>query len=459
MIKIGIIGAGTYGCYIAKCVSDKFKCSEVHLFEVGDNKLKNETEIGFKSEVKGNNYAGLSKGRYFGLGGTSNKWGGQILTFSDVDFLTPNTFLTEIINLNIKYKRKVYDRLKIPLSEEDQDLKNGLSIKNGIWLSVLRRNLFKLLRVKKIRSVRLRSNTRVIKIERNTRTKKFSCIHFFENTQLKSEEFDFIFLASGAFESARILLSSGLIESSVVYFSDHISKEYCKVKGSTKIGKTDFIFRLKGLSLMTKRIIGEQDNCSFYLHPVFNLEFKFFKSIKEILFYREFSINKLISLFINAILEFPIVLSFIWKVLVEKKMYVKNNIWSLYLDIENPFLSNTITLKEEKYDSDIPSIQIEYQISNEAVKILNKIEKKIDDYLLSNNVNFEKNIDSLDANSYEDIYHPYGMYNFIDLADYETRWPGLLVVSTGVLPRAGGINPTAAIFPIIENFIENKLDI
>ena len=458
-MRVCIIGAGTYGCYISKCVSDHFKNAEIHLFEVGDAIIKNEQEIGYESLIKGNKYEGLSKGRFFGLGGTSNKWGGQILTFSEVDFKTQNTFLKEIIELNTKYKSRIHSRLQIPLPNEDEYLDKDLAIKNGIWLSVLRRNLFRLLQVNKISNLKLRTNTRIIKLERCIETDKIDTIHFWENDQIKTEKFDFVFLSSGAFESARILLSSGLIEDNLVYFSDHISKEYCTVKGSTQIGNNDFIFRLNGLSLITKRIIGEQDDFSFYLHPVYNLDFKFFSIIKKLMFNREVSMRNILSLFRYAFLELPLVLQFIWKVVVERKMFVKNNSWSFYLDIENPFLKNSIQLAQKKDRLGIATLEVDYQINEDASLLLSKIEKRIDEYLLANNVHFEKKSNTLNAESYEDIYHPYGMFDFKSMTDYETRWNGLLVVSTGVVPRAGGINPTAALFPVLENFIENKLDL
>jgi hypothetical protein len=148
-----------------------------------------------------------------------------------------------------------------------------------------------------------------------------------------------------------------------------------------------------------------------------------------------------------------------WKVVIERKMFVKNNIWSFYLDIENPFLKNSIRLAQKKDRLGIDTLEVDYRINEDASLLLSKIEERIDEYLLANKVQFEKNMNTLNADSYEDIYHPYGMFDFKSMTDYETRWNGLLVVSTGVLPRAGGINPTAALFPVIENFIENKLDI
>jgi hypothetical protein len=39
--------------------------------------------------------------------------------------------------------------------------------------------------------------------------------------------------------------------------------------------------------------------------------------------------------------------------------------------------------------------------------------------------------------------------------DYYNRWIDLLLFKTGILPRALGIDPTVAVFPLIEDFIDN----
>jgi hypothetical protein len=47
------------------------------------------------------------------------------------------------------------------------------------------------------------------------------------------------------------------------------------------------------------------------------------------------------------------------------------------------------------------------------------------------------------------------MFDFKSAEDYFSRFENMLIVSTGVLPRSGGINPTASILPLIEEFINN----
>ena len=45
--------------------------------------------------------------------------------------------------------------------------------------------------------------------------------------------------------------------------------------------------------------------------------------------------------------------------------------------------------------------------------------------------------------------------NYDSAEDYFSTYGNMLVVTTGILPRIGGINPTAALFPVIDEFINN----
>lgn len=45
------------------------------------------------------------------------------------------------------------------------------------------------------------------------------------------------------------------------------------------------------------------------------------------------------------------------------------------------------------------------------------------------------------------------MCNFTSIDDYFTKFQNMLVVNSGILPRAGGINSTAAMFPVVEEYI------
>ena len=41
--------------------------------------------------------------------------------------------------------------------------------------------------------------------------------------------------------------------------------------------------------------------------------------------------------------------------------------------------------------------------------------------------------------------------------DYFNYFDNLLVLNTGILPRTGGINSTAAVFPLIEEYVFRRM--
>ena len=47
--------------------------------------------------------------------------------------------------------------------------------------------------------------------------------------------------------------------------------------------------------------------------------------------------------------------------------------------------------------------------------------------------------------------------DFKSADDYFTHFDNMLVVNTGVLPRAGGINSTCAVLPLVEEYINNRM--
>ena len=205
-------------------------------------------------------------------------------------------------------------------------------------------------------------------------------------------------------------------------------------------------------------MIGEIGDVSYYVHPVFNMKFPFFSMVKDVLFYHKFSIKNIPNYIKTTIKDIPNVFGFVWSVIFLRKMYVMNGEWYLYIDIENPTKDSYIELSEEKDKYGIDGLNVCYNVDEEAVKIYEAAKASAIKLLDSSNVNYEVDADKIDVQTCEDIYHPYGMLHFDSVDDYYTRWDNMLVVNTGCLTRSGGINPTASLFPVIDNFIFNKFN-
>jgi hypothetical protein len=139
-------------------------------------------------------------------------------------------------------------------------------------------------------------------------------------------------------------------------------------------------------------------------------------------------------------------------------MYVYKNEWYLYIDIENPTKTSYVMLSKETDKFGEPGLDVYYSIGEDANNIFSKSKELVKQYLIKCKIDFEECSELINIQNSEDIYHPYGMFsNFNSVEDFFNCYENMLVVSTGILPRAGGINPTAAVFPIVDEFINNHL--
>lgn len=451
-MKIAVLGAGTYGSYVIDSLQRKYPDADITLFDVGNKRCKSESEIGYYSSLKNALYRGLAEGRYFGFGGASVKWGGQLLTYTDNDFKNPDQFMKDVTKYDKQYKDEMLAKFNIENKFKEHHVSEELFTKTGVWLSALHHDFFKWFKIDKRKNVKIMSNSRIVRLESKNGKDIDSVVYLNDGKEVKAS-FDYYFLTSGAFENARIMLSSGLIDGDKVYFSDHLSQKVFKVKKSTVIGDEDFVFRMRGTSLITKRMVGEVDDCSYYVHPVFNLKFPFFESVKQILFKRHFEWKYIWNVF----RDIPNVIGFAWAVLVLRRMYVMNNEWFLYIDIENPTKNSYVSLSKEKDAFGLPGLDVHYFVDEDAEKIYNNARAAAIRHLDACKVDYEVMTEKIDVQTCEDIYHPYGMFHFDSAEDYFTRYGNMLVVTTGCLTRSGGINPTASMLPMVDEFINNVI--
>jgi len=457
---ICIIGAGTYGSYLAHAVSEKYKDVQIHLFEVGNKQSKSETEAGFLSEVNQGEYKGTSHGRYFGLGGTSAKWGGQLLFFSQRDFSNPGA-MKEVVECNLRYKNKVLRRFfeNIPVLE-DKEFEEGLFIKQGIWLKFSQRNLYKHFQISKRANIKVHQNIRVVKI--NSEGHRIKSITVLLPHQQTAVEFhaDIFYLTSGAFESLRLLHASNFIDLNKKPggFSDHITLRCFELSSKvTRLAAHDFRFRFVNGSMITARLVGETDNVSFYIHPIFNENFKFFQFLKQVLFKGKFSLSQLFQVGKQALFIVP----FVYHYLVNKKLYLYGS-WYINIDIELSNSKNSIQLLDKLDQYNQNGLNLTYHLSNDTVDKILAVKQKVKKMLMEADVKFRE-IDNSTASSFksEDVYHPYGLFSYLEgktIYDVYNPVKNLFLFNTGLLQRSGGINPTASVFCLIEYHVERVLN-
>lgn len=454
MKKIAIVGSGAYASYAASVIYEVHPEYDVHIYEVGDKTIRSQDEMGLWSECTNRPYDALTKGRYFGFGGATAKWGGQILTFSDNDFANPSPYLKEIVELNKKYRKNIFDKVKINNDYPETKLDNGMFVKTGVWLDYFHRNLFKLFGVEKYKNVTLHPLCRVTKI--NVDGKKVVSFEYIEGGVKKTaSDYDFIFLAAGAFEDTRIMMVSGLQDKTCVQFSDHIAKRIFNVKGSTKLGDVDMEFKISKFSFITKRIIGEQSGVSYFGYPAFNADYPFFQNLKKLLFGHKFSM----AIVWAVLKDIPSAFLFAWRFFIQHRLYVYKNNWGLVLHMENPLGHGKVLLSDTLDKFGEKGISIDFSISPKSKAIFADVANKFDKLLTESGIEHYPAEDAVTTRKFEDEYHPFALYSdFASVDEYYNQFENMLVIHSGVLPRAGGINSTSAAFPLLEEFIRTRMN-
>lgn len=447
---ICITGAGTYGSYLANAILECSPNTKIILIETGDRQVKSEEEIGFSSLLKEDIYNAASKGRFFGLGGTSAKWGGQLLFFSEND-CTSDATMDFIKQLNCKYKDRVLSRFfQVAPNLEEKKIENDLYIKSGIWLQFNKRNLFNFFQLSKKANIEVITNARVKNV--NINCNKVDSITILKEGIEQYIQADTFYITCGALESMRLLAKSGffMLEEETKGFADHVSTRSFLVEQLPPIlCGHNFTYKFVGGSLITSRIIGEVDGATFYMQPVFNEQFIFFQVLKNLIFKRQISFVQIMKATKQLLHVFPFVIKYIFK----NQLYVYKN-WEINIDIEINDSENCIKHSNQKDEFGIDGIDIHFTIPQSTILRINKAKSKIRELLIKEGLTFKEISMDSTALKLEDTYHPYKLYN--QKRGIQERFNplvNLFVCHTGILDRAGGLNPSAVLFCLLEDHV------
>lgn len=449
--SIAVIGSGAYGSYVINKLHEKGLSKHVTLLEIGDTTIKDEEAIGIGTELTGGNYTGLKAGRFFCFGGATRKWGGQLLTFTKNDIKHPSKWMEDITRLDEEYKDLVFNRFGFKNSFDEKWVTDSLFTKTGTWLGYFRRDFCKFFNAQGKAFVKSGYRINRLIVEDGTRRIQGLEMKTIDG-KVKHAYYSFYFLTAGAFESNRIILSSGLAKS--IHFSDHLSQKVFRVSGRPNIDGEDYQFGVKGTSLITKRLIGEVNDVSFFANPIYNADFPLFQNMKQLMFKGNFSFKILWAI----IRDIPSAIGFAWSMFVKKKIYVYKNKWDFNIDIENASADSNITLSSDLDKWGIPKLKVEFVVGDKSEYVFIEAAKMLREYLDAHAVKYEAVSDGIHVEKSEDTYHPYGMFlsDCASKEDFYNYFPNMLMINTGILPRAGGINTTATCLPIVEDFIDKR---
>ena len=106
-----------------------------------------------------------------------------------------------------------------------------------------------------------------------------------------------------------------------------------------------------------------------------------------------------------------------------------------------------------------PGLAIDFHINKETEDLFNNLSDMFEEQLKAWGIEYERLHEKVHTEKFEDEYHPFGIFSdFSSVDDYFNQFDNMLVVHSGVLPRAGGINSTAAAFPLLEEYIRNRIN-
>lgn len=481
-----VIGAGAAGIYLSARLASKDM--DVILVEAGDSNCRDAAAIGFTPDFSDHLYSGATKGRAFGLGGTTATWGGLLIPHLNCDLPAPGSadfdtwsHILGIVSektaqvLNVlgcegldfdgfaeKRLEFVYDLLK----------QTGFATFAGLHLPFKHKNFVYLLKNNEIKRGRLRLYLNAVAAswnivpDRSLSSRIRSVNAVASNGNRLNITANRYIIAAGTIESTRLLLemresypNSMLCHTSALgcYLSDHLSmniadvSEPCLVKTSQLFAPCFTRGCMRGFRFIDLDI--PSDAPKAFAHFIFENEYAAFTLAKEVLLavqarhlpkitVRQLSsgISGLIALAYNRF--------------IHNALYVPAGTKAHFqLDVEQtPDQHNRIFLGSEKDMYNRRKTVIQWRITDVDMKRIKETaehiikkwsgEKKGLPELIPRNIDYK-------AEKPYDAYHPVGTCRMgSDLeavVDLNLRVRGvsnLWVASTGVLPRVGSANPT-----------------
>jgi len=257
-----IAGAGIAGLVLATALSDSGV--DVHLLEGGGRKNEERSQCIYDAEMADEKHTGTTEGRFRIFGGTSTRWGGQILPFTDDIFIPaaagPSTGWPLHSDALKPFYRRIEDILGINRLPFDADVlthlgasvpsalarSQSLDLRFSKWAPFSRRNLAQTLGEKAVASSRitvfLHANLTECLLSPDHSGIEAFLVRNYRGTSFRFKAQQYV-LATGTIETSRLLLASrsvcvngvGNLHDQVGRnFHDHISAPVAVLKGTAR---------------------------------------------------------------------------------------------------------------------------------------------------------------------------------------------------------------------------------
>jgi len=477
IFDVCIVGGGAVGLYLSSII--QAKTISVAIIEAGDIKSSKDLNNNFEPVFKSETYNGAINGRNFGLGGSTNSWGGVLVPYSKYDKLyTDNVdkwnFIVNTVEKNSKY---VLSNLGVDDEIDFFDTKinkfhtdyakiynSKLDIIYSKILPPTKRNLSTIINLKKLNIFNNLVTTKW-EVDESNFIQKVHAIDLVDkkNHTFKAKKF---IICAGAIESTRILLEINEEAKARIFhkqceigqnLGDHISCSIAKLKSDKKITNfyKPFFYKNEIRAIRYTNNKKNEDLKRFFVHIIFERNDKGFEILRNILKnIQNKQYFKAIDL--SLLLHLPSFIKFLYARYIKNELYVPSNSdISIQVDFEQAkSKNNRIYLSKNKDFIGRKQAIIDWKINNEDKKNLANIIKYLenilnrDEYLLNkkNKINFNSDFDQI---NFYDAYHPTGTCTFgdekSDTLNYNLKvknTKNLYSLSSAILPTAGIANPT-----------------
>ena len=502
-----IVGAGAAGIYLATRLIEFG--NRVVIIEAGCKKPTTGAALGFKAIFSKSDYAGATLGRFFGLGGSTNHWGGVLVPHSNGDDRDDsiNDVWLRILRVINRYSSTVFENLgygkSFKFNEIDNKFTANLNRENkksdfqtsiGLHLPVTKRNLSFLLNGSSSDKSNLTVYTNAVVNNwhldiKNVDTDSInSLVAVAKNgNKLEISAKRFV-VTAGTLESARIFLeiekcrpfrldAQRIMPGAIGhYLSDHLSIKIAKVgQSSAKYISKAYGPMFFGRSMVSYRFIESglsKTDFRGFSHFVFQSENAGIVLVKELLSSIQARRLPIIS-FGRIMSATSDLLKIAYCRILYNKLYIDSDASiNLQLDIEQTQnFHNRIELsnKLDAYGRYIPVIYWEIDKSDRS-----RIKALSDKVLAAwqrKGIKLQHDLNGSKGNNQRkpyDAYHPVGTSRIGDdaeaVVDFQLRVKGfdnLWTVNTGILPSAGTANPTFSMLCFaqqLSEYFENSND-
>ncbi len=503
--EVCIVGAGAAGIYLAIQLSRRGIC--VLLVEAGSVRPQDSQSIGFEAEFSGEIYGGAVRGRYFGLGGTTVQWGGQLFPYFPTharpfDASWSTTWPT-IETTVARHLRSVLAFLDLPdecfsadlswvgLSGCEKEMRQeGLSITSSIWLPFRRRNFVRLLNEESSPSLTVLTDAvaagwQVADLAGGFARVRTLAVHCAGRTLEVTAPY--FVITAGAIESARLLLELDAIHDFRVlprsaacgcYLSDHLSIAIGSVQ---PVDMKQFVLlfapRFFRYGMRSARILGIGSEYAawprFFAHWIFDQKSAGFSVARD--FFQSVQRGRLTAPPVGFLVKsLPGLAQLGWTRFVRKRLAIQGQtLVRLQLDFEqNPVRTNRVTLGREKDRHRRPRAVVHWRIGEQdrkdasavAERVLSAWKRMGENHIVPPVIPYA----SFQEEKLHDVYHPVGTTLLGDhpeaVVDSDCLVRGtsnLWTVSTGIFPTAGVANPTLSLLCFADRLAQSligKLD-